>query len=143
MSLTEDEQARFIAAVIAYDEALDAGAALADAFTAAQSNAKPVLVTFGADWCPDCQILSGMMALEPVKAFVERHFNRVSIPVGRYDLNMELPPVFGLEGLEGVPALIVATPERCVLNPDEIFSWRSARTRTQDELVQDLTRWMG
>lgn len=143
MSLSEDERARFTSAAVPYDEALDAGAALADALSRARSNRSRVLVTFGADWCPDCQILSGMMALEPVRAFVERNFERVSVPVGRYDLNMEFPPMFGLDGLEGVPALIVATPEREVLNPGEIFSWRSARTRSQDELLQDLTRWIG
>lgn len=124
-----------------YDAGLDAGAALDAAMAQAAGAGRRILVIFGASWCPDCRILSGMLAIPAIADFLGAHYEVVAIGVGRYDANMNLAARFCLSGLEGVPALIVTDANGAVMNGAEVFSWRSARTRTPQALADDLARW--
>jgi thiol-disulfide isomerase/thioredoxin len=91
-----------------YDEAADANAAVDAAFARAKANGKRVLIDFGGNWCPDCRILAGVMALSEVKPFLEAHFEIVSVDVGRFDRNLKIPARFHVAKLAGVPWLVIA-----------------------------------
>ena len=54
-----------------YDEMANADAAVDAAFARAKTNGKRVLVDLGGNWCPDCRILAGVMALPEVKPFLD------------------------------------------------------------------------
>ena len=127
-----------------YDAALDAGAALDAAFERARRGGTRVLAKFGAAWCPDCRVLAGMMVIPALASLLDRRFEIVAIGVGRYDLNMELPARFGLnDGLEGVPALVIADARGQVLNGGSIYEWRTARSRSPQDLADYLSKFAG
>ena len=98
-----------------YDEAADANAAVDAAFARAKTSGKRVLVDLGGNWCPDCRILAGVMGLSEMKPFLSAHYEVVSVDVGRFDRNLQIPQRFGVTKLSGVPSLIVAEPDGKVL----------------------------
>jgi thiol-disulfide isomerase/thioredoxin len=62
-----------------------------------------VLVDLGGNWCGDCRILAATMELPEMKRFIDQHFVVVSIDVGRFDKNLQIPAKYGFtERLEGV-----------------------------------------
>ena len=50
-----------------YDEAADASADVAAALKRAATEGKAVLLTFGANWCPDCRTLGTAMTTPPLR----------------------------------------------------------------------------
>lgn len=127
-----------------YDPDLNARAALDAAFERARISRTRVLAKFGAAWCPDCRILAGMMASPVIASFLERRFEVVPIHIGRYDANMDLVEQLGLQaGLEGVPAVVIAKADGTVVNTPRIFEWRTARTRSLQDLADYLTAFAG
>lgn len=127
-----------------YDIDQDAGAALDAAFERARRGGTRVLAKFGASWCPDCRILAGMMAVPAIASFLDRHYEVVAIHVGRYDANMDQPERVGLpDGLEGVPALVIADAQGHVLNAARVFEWRTARQRSLQDLADYLSEYAG
>lgn len=143
-SLTLPADSEFAEVAEPYDLALDAGAALDAAFERARRGGTRVLAKFGAAWCPDCRVLAGMMAIPAIASLLDRRFEVVTIGVGRYDLNMDLPARFCLnDGLEGVPALVIADTRGQVLNGGSIYDWRTARSRTPQDLADYLSKFAG
>ena len=119
-----------------YDDTLDAGAALTAAFERASATGKRVVVNFGANWCPDARALCAMLAMPALNAFMLRHFEIVTINVGRYDSNMDLVAQLGLtEGLEGIPTVLIAEADQTLINLDIATRWRTARDATPQEIV--------
>ena len=125
-----------------YDERADAVAAVDAAFDRAQSSGKRVAVIFGANWCPDCRILSGMMQLPTFEAFLDAHYELVKVDVGRYDRNQDLVQRFGFsQGLEGVPTVVITTAEGAVVNAGTAAEWRTARERDPQEALDYFHRF--
>jgi thiol:disulfide interchange protein len=82
--------------------AADIKAALAEA----HRSHKRVIVDFGGDWCPDCQVLNIYFHQSPNADLLARYFVRVNVNVGRMDANKEIAEGYGVP-LKGVPALAV------------------------------------
>ena len=83
----------------------------------AQAQNKRVLIDLEANWCADCRILAGVMALPEVRRFVNAYFVVVNVDVGRFDRNLQVPARFGIyERLHGVPSILVTTPDGTLLN---------------------------
>lgn len=82
--------------------AADIKAALAEA----HRTHKRVIVDFGGDWCPDCQVLNIYFHQSPNADLLARYFVRVNVNVGRMDANKEIAEGYGVP-LKGVPALAV------------------------------------
>ncbi len=58
------------------------------------------------------------MDLPEVHAFLKAHYETVSVDVGRFDKNLQIPARFGItDRLEGVPSVLVATPGGKLVNP--------------------------
>ncbi|HKT54064.1 MAG TPA: thioredoxin family protein, partial [Caulobacteraceae bacterium] len=94
-----------------YDEHADANDQVAAAKAKAAASHKLLLIDLGGNWCPDCRILAGVLALPEVKAFMDAHYVVVSVDVGRFDKNMQIPARYGLSGnMGGVPNLLVVDP---------------------------------
>lgn len=119
-----------------YDDALDAQAALDQAFARAKASGKRVLITLGGAWCPDCRVLAGMMAIPAIDAFLDEHFERLSASIGRYDVNQDLVARLGFEdGLEGAPTVLVISADGAVVNRASSAFWRTARDQAPQALV--------
>lgn len=96
-----------LAATGPYDEAADAKAQVQATLAEAQKARVPVLVVFGANWCPDCRVLD--MALKDGKSapLIQQHFRVVKVDVGRFDRNTDIAERYGVPLKKGIPAVAV------------------------------------
>ena len=126
-----------------YDEKADANAAVAAAKARALASHRLLLIDLGGDWCPDCRILAGTMELPEVKAFVEAHYVVVTVDVGRFDKNQQIPAHYGIKGrLEGVPAVLIVDPvSDRLLDGGHVAALADARSMSPQALADWLAQW--
>jgi thiol:disulfide interchange protein len=125
-----------------YDEAANADAQVAAAFARATKSHKRVLIDLGGNWCVDCLVLSNFLRLPEMRRFMEAHYEEVLVDVGRFNRNLQIPARFGItKRLEGVPALLIATPDGKLVNGDKIFATADAHTMTPQALADYLARY--
>ncbi|HEY5347623.1 MAG TPA: thioredoxin family protein [Rhizomicrobium sp.] len=125
-----------------YDEQADADAAVAAAFARARKNHKRVLIDLGGNWCPDCIVLANVMRLPGVAPFITAHYEVVAVNVGRFDTNLQIPARFGITGrLEGVPSVLIATPNGKLINRGHTTALVDARAMTPQAIIDWLASW--
>jgi thiol-disulfide isomerase/thioredoxin len=126
-----------------YDSGADAERQVAAARNRARTSHKLLLIDLGGNWCPDCRILAGIMRLPEVAAFLARHYELVTVDVGRMDRNLAIPSRYGIARLEGVPALLVIDPATGrLINTGRIFALADARHMTPQALADWLAQWV-
>jgi len=127
-----------------YNETADAKSAVATARAKAKANHKLLLIDLGGNWCLDCRILAGTMELPEVRAFVRRHYEVVTVDVGRFDKNLDVPARYGItRRLAGVPALLVVDPRTDkLLDAGHIAALADARSMTPQSLADWLAQWV-
>ena len=126
-----------------YDETANADKAVARAMARARAAHKLLIIDLGGNWCGDCRILAATVELPELKAFVDKHFETVSVDVGRFDKNLQIPAHYGVtKRLEGVPALLVVDPatDRLV-DAGHIAALSDARHMTPQSLADWLAQW--
>ena len=126
-----------------YDEHADADAAIAAARTRAIKAHKRLLIDLGGNWCLDCRILAGTIALPDLRAFVEKHFEVVTVDIGRFDKNGQVPAAYGIAGrLEGVPAVLIVDPKsNRLVNKGHETALSDARHMSPQALSDWLAQW--
>jgi len=126
-----------------YDEAANGDAAIKAAGERARRGGKLLLIDLGGNWCLDCRILAGTMETAPLKPWLARHYEIVTVDVGRFDRNMGVPARYGATGrLAGVPAVLIVDPRtNRLVNPGDIAALADARTMTPQGLADWLARW--
>lgn len=127
-----------------YDEAANARADVAAARARAKKAHKLLLIDLGGNWCLDCRILAGTMDVPALKAFIARHYELVSVDIGRFDANMDIPAAYGvtdrLKG--GVPALLVVDPRSGkLLDGGHVSALEDARNMSPQGLADWLAQW--
>jgi thiol:disulfide interchange protein len=65
-----------------HSEAIGARAAIEMGKARAAANGKILMVTFGANWCPDCLTLQKNLRAPETRAYAERKFEMINIDVG-------------------------------------------------------------
>jgi len=128
-----------------YDEAANADAAVAKAKARARAQHKLLLIDLGGNWCGDCRVLAGAMALPALKAFVDAHYEVVTVDVGRFDKNLQIPAHYGIRyRLQGVPALLVVDPVHDrLLDGGHESALQDARNMQPQSLADWLAKWTG
>ncbi len=125
-----------------YDEKAGADASVEAAAAQAKTEHKLLLIELGANWCADCRLLAGVMALPEVKPFVDAHYVVVTVDIGRMNRNLQIPARYGVKGLDAVPALLVVDPRAGVLlNKGRVFALQDARRMTPQALADWLAQW--
>ena len=126
-----------------YDEAANAMAAVDRARAKARATHKLLLIDLGGNWCLDCRILAGTMDLPEVGAFLRRHFELVTVDVGRFDKNLSVPARYGItQRLQGVPSLLVVDPRTDqLINADHTAALADARSMSPQALADWLAQW--
>ena len=127
-----------------YDEAANASAAVDRALARATKNGKRVIIDMGGNWCGDCRILAATMELPEMKAFLDRHFEIVTVDVGRFDKNLQVPARYGItERLEGVPALLVVDPRtgKQLVGAAQVSALADARHMRPQDLADWFAQW--
>lgn len=127
-----------------YDEKADADAAVDRAFARARASNKLLLVDMGGNWCGDCRILAATMELPELKAFLARHYEIVTVDVGRMDRNLQIPARWGVKDrLEGVPAVLIVDPKtgRQLVGRAQVAALSDARHMSPQALANWLAQW--
>ena len=126
-----------------YDEKANADAQVAAARNRALKTHKRLLVDLGGNWCLDCRILAGTMELPEVQAWVRKHYEVVTVDVGRFDKNLDVPARYGFtKRLEGVPALLVVEPRSDkLLNAGKTTALSDARSMNPQGLADYLAQF--
>jgi thiol-disulfide isomerase/thioredoxin len=125
-----------------FDEAANADAQVNAAFARAKRSGKDVMIDLGGNWCADCRILSGLMERPELHAFLASHYEMVTVDVGRFDKNLQIPARFGITTrLEGVPAILIATPDGKLVNAGRVSAIEDARHMTPQALADWLAQW--
>jgi thioredoxin 1 len=108
-----------------YDERADARAELGRKMECARAEQKPVLLMFGANWCPWCRELDRVLTKDKSLApLADEVFERLNVNIGDYDRNLDLAAEYGLTNLDdtGIPMLVVLRPDgslQAVKNSDD------------------------
>jgi thiol:disulfide interchange protein len=125
-----------------YDTKANADAQVDAAIARAKKDGKRVMIDLGGNWCADCRILAGLMELPEMHAFLAAHYEMVSINVGRFDTNLQIPARYGItQRLEGVPAILVVTTDGKLVNPGRVSAIQDARHMTPQALADWLAQW--
>lgn len=126
-----------------YDEHANANADVAKARARAIARHKLLLIDLGGNWCGDCLVLAGTMALPEVKAFVDAHYEVVTVDVGRFDRNLQVPARYGIKTrLQGVPSLLVVEPRHDrLLDGGHVAALADARHMDPQSLADWLAQW--
>jgi thiol-disulfide isomerase/thioredoxin len=121
-----------------YDTAANADAQVDAAVARAKKDGKEVFIDLGGNWCAACRI----MELPEMKTFLKAHYEMVSVDVGRFNKNLQIPARYGITTrLEGVPAFLIATPDGKLLNPGHVSAIQDARHMTPQALADWLAQW--
>lgn len=119
---------------------------IATALSAAKKDGKPVLLDFGSPGCVDCEVLWKLLKDPAVAEYQKQHFHLVEIDIGVYFMtpdsdrakNRDISSEYGVDPTEGVPALILLSPEGKVIPSDHQIKWRTARTFSAEDVLRYL-----
>ena len=127
-----------------YDTTANADRAVAAARQRAIAGHKLLLIDLGGNWCADCRILAGAIETPALKRFVASHYELVTVDVGRFDKNGQIPAHYGVTGrLQGVPSLLVIEPRAdTLINAGHTAALADARTMTPQALADWLASWL-
>ncbi len=127
-----------------YDTAANADRAVAEARQRAIATHKLLLIDLGGNWCPDCRILAGTIETPRLKAFVDAHYEVVTVDVGRFDKNGQIPARYGITGrLQGVPSLLIVEPKaNRLINQGHTAALADARHMSPQALADWLASWL-
>lgn len=127
-----------------YNPNANADADVNAAFARAKAEHKRVLIDLGGNWCGDCRVLAGVMALPEVKRFLDAHYVVVDVDMGRFDRNLQIPARFGItQRLAGVPSILVADPDGKLIDRSDVSALADARSMTPQALADWLAQWAG
>lgn len=104
-----------IAADRPYNETADARLEIKQALAQAATTKTPIIIVFGANWCPDCRMLDSAMKNGASAALLSHEFEIVKVDIGRMDKNVDLAKDYGVPLKKGIPAVAIISPKNEVL----------------------------
>ncbi len=126
-----------------YDEAGHARSDVDAALAQAKAAHKLLLIDMGGNWCGDCRVLAGTLALPDLAPFVARHFVVVTVDVGRFSKNMDVAQSFGAQRPTGVPAVLIVDPRSGkLLDQGHTEALADARRMNPQALADWLAQWL-
>ena len=86
---------------------------------------------------------AGTLQQPELKAFIDSHYEVVTVDVGRFDKNLQIPAHYGLtQRLEGVPSLLIVDPRTDrLLDAGHVPALADARHMTPQALADWLAQW--
>lgn len=122
-----------------YPEISQAQGDVQTALVEARQTHKRVILDFGGDWCPDCQVLNLYFGESPNRELLDKYFIRVNVNIGREDANLDIAHKYGVP-VQGVPALAVLDEHgKLLYAQNKEFS--DMRHMQSSDLTQFLNKW--
>lgn len=127
-----------------YDEKAKAGEAVRAATARARAHGKLLLIDLGGNWCLDCRILAGTLALPDLAPFIRAHFEVVTVDLGRFTKNMGLAARYGAGYPQAVPTVLIVAPgSGRLVNAGHVAALSDARSLSPQALADWLAQWTG
>jgi len=124
-----------------YSETADPKADIAAALAKARREHKRVILDFGGDWCPDCQVLDIYFRQPPNAALLAKYFVLVHVWIGQEDAHLDIAHRYGVPVTNGVPGLAVLAANGTVLYSQGSGEFRDMRTMDPASVTEFLNRW--
>jgi thiol-disulfide isomerase/thioredoxin len=99
---------------------------------------KFLMVTFGANWCPDCRALHRRLHAEPVSGFVADHYEIVTVDIADFDRNLDLARDLGVDLQMGIPVAVFFAPDGSVIGATNRGELEPARSYTSRQILKFL-----
>jgi protein disulfide-isomerase len=123
-----------------YNEAADAKLEIKQALAQAAPTNTPIIVVFGANWCPDCKMLDSAMKDGASAALLARDFKIVKVNVGRWDKNLDIAKSYGVPLEKGIPAVVIVSPKNEVLYVTQAGELANARSMGDKAIYEFFKR---
>lgn len=99
---------------------------------------KQAVLVFGANWCPDCQILAGLIKYYQKLDSINQAFTFLLINVENYEINMDLLLKLDPSAQLGIPRLFIFDIDRKIINLDRNDFFRTVRSMNENALIEYL-----
>ena len=119
-----------------YDGETDARTAVKEAREQAQQEGKFLMVTFGANWCPDCRNLHRHLKSDVVRSYTDDRFLFVNVDVGKLNQNRELAQELGVSLRRGIPVAIFFDTTGQVIGATNDGELEPARHYTSPQILK-------
>lgn len=124
-----------------YPPPQQAHADLSSALKAAAASHKRILLDFGGNWCPDCQVLDIYFHNPQNLPILNKNFVLVHVNVGEMDENLDLAKRFGIPLKKGVPALAVLSSTGKLLYSQKSGEFEAMGRMQSSSVTQFLVQW--
>jgi len=124
-----------------YPDPSQAKADIAAALKAAAATHRRVLLDFGGNWCPDCQVLDIYFHDTRNKPILDANFVLVPVNIGEEDANLDIAQRYGIEIKRGVPALAVLSEHGTLIYSQKEHQFSAMRTMQSSSVTEFLARW--
>ena len=121
-----------------YSPTADARREVADAKARAAANGKMVMVTFGANWCPDCLTLHKDLEDPVTREYASKKFEMVNVDVGEFDKNADVARELGVAPVNGIPLAVFFSSDGRPICDTRRGELEPARHYTSSEILDFL-----
>ncbi|MFY9853339.1 MAG: thioredoxin family protein [Terracidiphilus sp.] len=124
-----------------YPDPSQAKADLAAALKTAASTHKRILLDFGGNWCPDCQVLDIYLHNPANLRILEANFVLVHVNIGHMDVNLDIAERYQVPIEKGVPALAVLSETGRLLYSQKSGQFEAMRRMEVSAVTSFLVQW--
>ena len=124
-----------------YPDPAQAKADLAAALKTAAATHKRILLDFGGNWCPDCQVLDLYFHDAKNRPILEANFILVHVNIGHMDANVDIAEKYEIPLRRGVPALAVLSEKGTLLYSQKGGEFEAMRSMESSTVTSFLVQW--
>lgn len=124
-----------------YPAPAQAKADLAAALKTAAATHKRVLLDFGGNWCPDCQMLDRYFHDPTNQPILNANFLLVHVNIGQMNANLDIAKEYEVPLNKGVPALAVLNCTGQLLYSQRGGEFESMRHMESSAVTKFLLQW--
>jgi thioredoxin 1 len=123
-----------------YNESADAKSDVRQALVEVKENHLPLVLIFGANWCPDCRALSEALTSGKNAVNIAKEFKIVKIDVGNFDHNLDVANAYGNPISGGIPGAAFVSADNTVLYVTKPGELSTARNSGDDGIYDYLKK---
>lgn len=124
-----------------YPDPSQARTDLAAALNTAATTHKRILLDFGGNWCPDCQVLDIYFHDPANRAILEAKFVLVHVNIGHMDANLDIAEKYEVPLRRGVPALAVLSEKGKLLYSQKGGEFEAMSRMESAAVTKFLVQW--